>query len=113
MAKADVVDRNLTIARELRAAAEETRRALQISRDLIKHSRQQTRALVQLEYAHATDADSGAPSKSLVECLIRAYELAEDDGEPQTSALLSHVLMHVGRRIALGSSMQAEKVVVH
>jgi hypothetical protein len=113
MAKADVVDRNLTIARELRAAAEETRRALQISRDLVKHSRQQTQALTRPECSHETDVDCGAPSKSLVECLILAYELAEEEGEPQTSTLLSHVLMHVGRRIALGSGIQAEKVVVH
>lgn len=113
MAKADAVDRNLMIARELRAAAEETRRALQISRDLVEHSRQQTRALAQPEYAYVADADCDAPSKSLVECLIRAYELAEDEREPQTSALLSHVLMHVGRRIVLGSGLHAEKVVVH
>ncbi len=113
MVKADVVDHNLTIARELRAAAEETRRVLQISRNLVEHSRQQTRALAPLEYTHATDADCDAPSKGLVECLIRAYELAEDEAEPQTRALLSRVLMHVGRRIALGSSLHAEKVVVH
>lgn len=113
MAKFDVIDRNLTIARELRSAAEETRRALQISRDLVKQSRQQTRTLAQPEYAHPIEANCDGPSKSLVECLIRAYELAEDEGEPQTSALLSHVLMHVGRRIALGSSIHAEKVVVH
>jgi hypothetical protein len=113
MAKADVVDRNLTIARELRSAAEETRRALQISRDLVEHSRRQTRALTQPQYEHATDADCEAPSNSLVEYLIRAYELAEDEGEPRTRALLSQVLMHVGRRIALGSGLNAEKVVVH
>jgi hypothetical protein len=113
MAKADVIDRNLTIARELRSAAEETRLALQISRDLVEHSRQQTRALAQPQYEHATDADCDAPSKILVEYLIRAYELAEDEGEPKTRALLSHVLLHVGRRIALGSSLRTEKVVVH
>lgn len=113
MAKSDVIDRNLTIARELRTAAEETRRVVQISRELVEHSRRQTRALAQPQYAHGSDADCDAPSKSLVECLIRAYELAEDEGEPKTRALLSHVLMHIGRRIALGSSLHTEKVVVH
>lgn len=111
MAKANVADRNLIIARELRAAAEETRRALQISRDLIERSRQQTQAMKQTEDEQA--ADHPEPSGPLVERLIQAYELTEVDGEPQTRALLGRVLTHVGRRIAMGLGPSKAKVVMH
>ncbi|RYF16008.1 MAG: hypothetical protein EOO77_12830 [Oxalobacteraceae bacterium] len=113
MAKPDVADRRLETARELRAAAEETRRALQISRDLVERSRRQTQAVIQPEYEQVARIDYSDPSKPLVESLIQAYELAEADGEPQTRALLGRVLHHVGRRIAMGLSPRAAKVVMH
>lgn len=113
MAKADLADRNLTTARELRAAAEETRQALQISRDLVERSRRQTQSMIPPEYEHAAGTDHSEPSKPLVECLIRAYELTEADGEPQTRALLGRVLHHVGRRIAMGLGPRAAKIVMH
>ena len=113
MAKADVADRNLTAARELRAAAEETRQALQISRDLVERSRRQTQAMTQPKHELLAGNDHSEPSKPLVECLIQAYELAEADGEPQTRTLLGHVLTHVGRRIARGLGPRAAKIVMH
>ena len=113
MTKADLANRNLTTARELRAAAEETRKALQISRDLVERSRRQTRAMTQPEYVGAAETDHSDPSKALVECLIQAYELTEADGEPQTRALLGRVLSHVGRRIAMGLDPRAAGVVMH
>ena len=113
MAKTDVADRNLATARELRAAAEETRQALQISRELVERSRRQTQAMILPECEQVAGTDHLDPSKPLVECLILAYELAEADGELQTRTLLNHVLMHVGRRVAAGLSPGAAKVVVH
>lgn len=113
MAKADLVDRNLTTARELRAAAEETRKALQISSDLVERSRRQTQAMAPREYELAAEIEYCDPSKPLVECLIQAYELAEVDGDPQTRALLGRVLTHVGRRIAMGLDPRAANVVMH
>ncbi|MCJ2087402.1 hypothetical protein MKK88_15620 [Methylobacterium sp. E-005] len=113
MANTDLADRNLIIARELRAAAEEMRRALQMSRDLVERSRRQTRAIVGPNDERAADSEHPDPSKPLVECLIHAYELAEADGEPQTRVLLGQVLHHVGRRIATGLGPSAAKLVVH
>jgi hypothetical protein len=113
MAKTDVADRNLAAARELRAAAEETRQALRMSHELVERSRRQTQAMTPPEYEQVAGTDHSDPSKPLVECLILAYELAEADGELQTRTLLSHVLMHVGRRLAAGLGPCAAKVVVH
>lgn len=112
-AREDIVDRALVAAHQLRAAAEETRRALQTSRDLVERSRQQTRSAMIPPRAAAPDADDPGPSDLLVKCLIRAYELAEDDGEPRTHALLGRVITHVGRRIAAVVNPRAAEVVMH
>ena len=113
MAKADVADRNLATARELRAAAEETRQTLLVSRDLVERSRRQTQAMIRPEYEMAAGTDHSAPSRPLVDCLIQAYELAEADGESQTRKLLGHVLTHVGRRVAKELGPRAAKIVMH
>lgn len=113
MANAEVVDRNLAIARELRVTVQETRQALQVAHDLVERSRRQTQALVEPDNEHAVGAEYGTPSELLVECLIEAYELAADEGEPQTHALLSQVLMHVGRRIARSIGPNTAKIIVH
>lgn len=113
MAKADLPDRNLATARELRAAAEETRQVLQTSRDLVERSRRQTQSMIPPKYEPVVGIDHSEPSKPLVECLIQAYELTEADGEPQTRALLGRVLTHVGRRIAMGFDPRAAKTAMH
>lgn len=100
-------DRCLEIARELRAAAEETRRTLQASRDLVQRSREQAAA------RPAAFSDDPGPSKHLVTCLIEAYEAAEDEPDPQTRLLLSRVLHHVGRRVAGVIGPRAAGIAVH
>ncbi|MGX9979091.1 hypothetical protein ABC766_05245 [Methylobacterium fujisawaense] len=89
-------DRYLEVARELRAAAEETRRTLQASRDLVRRAREQDTARPQA----SNESDHPGPSKRLVTSLIDAYEAAEDDTDTQTRLLLGRVLNHVGRRVA-------------
>jgi hypothetical protein len=88
-------DRCLEVARELRAAAEETRRTLQASRDLVRRSREQA-----VTGPSAPPGDDPGPSQHLVTSLIEAYEAADDDPDPQTRLLLGRVLHHVGRRVA-------------
>jgi len=100
-------DRCLEVARELRAAAEETRRTLQASRDLVRRSRQQAAAEPSISCS-----DPG-PSNQLVTSLIEAYEAAEDEPDPQTRLLLGHVLHHVGRRIAGVMGPRAAGIAVH
>jgi hypothetical protein len=102
-------DRCLEVARELRAAAEETRQTLQASRDLVRRSREQSAAGPP---AGRKDDDLG-PSNQLVTSLIEAYEAAEDDPDTQTRLLLGHVLHHVGRRIAGVMGPRAAGIAVH
>ncbi|MGU3287961.1 hypothetical protein [Methylobacterium mesophilicum] len=99
-------DRCLEVARELRAAAEETRRTLQASRDLVRRSREQAAG------APASGSDPG-PSQQLVTSLIDAYEAAEVEPDLQTRLLLGHVLHHVGRRIAGVMGPRAAGIAVH
>ena len=99
-------DRCLEVARELRAAAEETRRTLQASRDLVRRSREQAAR------APASGSDPG-PSQQLVTSLIDAYEAAEVEPDLQTRLLLGHVLHHVGRRIAGVMGPRAAGIAVH
>ena len=89
-----LADRCLEVARELRAAAEETRRTLQASRDLVRRSREQAVT------GPSAPGDDPGPSKHLVTSLIEAYEAADDDPDPQTRLLLGRVLHHVGCRVA-------------
>ena len=89
-------DRCLEVARALRAAAEETRRTLQTSRDLVRRSSEQS--LSAADPAPCRDDDL-PPSKDLVESVIDAYETAQDEADAQTCLLLGHVLQHLGRRI--------------
>ena len=103
-------DRSLEVARALRAAAEETRRALHVSRDLVRRSREQS--LFAAGLTMPRDGGSG-PSKHLVECLIEAYEAAEYDDDARTRLLLGHVLQHVGRRIADTIGPKATGLAVH
>ncbi|WP_238262260.1 hypothetical protein [Methylobacterium mesophilicum] len=102
-------DKCLEVARELRAAAEETRQTLQASRDLVRRSREQTAA--GLPASH--DGNDPGPSKHLVTSLIEAYEAAEDEPDLQTRLLLGHVLHHVGRRIAGVMGPRAAGISVH
>ncbi|MDO9427755.1 MAG: hypothetical protein Q7T93_13110 [Methylobacterium sp.] len=102
-------DRCLEVARELRAAAEETRRTLQVSRDLVRRSREQTAAGL---LACSTGGDLG-PSNQLVTSLIEAYEAAENEPDTQTRLLLGHVLNHVGRRIADVIGPRVAGIAVH
>ncbi|TXM66803.1 hypothetical protein [Methylobacterium sp. WL120] len=102
-------DRCLEVARELRAAAEETRQTLQASRDLVRRSREQTAAGPSLR---RKDDDPG-PSNQLVTSLIEAYEASEDDPDIQTRLLLGHVLHHVGRRVAGAMGPRAAGIAVH
>ena len=113
--RVDAADRALIVAQELRAAAEETRQVLGKSRSLVERSRQQTlAAVISVESVPAICADDPGPPQRLVECLIEVYELAEEDGEPRTRALLGNALLHVGRRVAAANdSLQALKVVLH
>lgn len=113
MISADLANTYSETARVLRAAAEETRQALQISRDLVERSRQQTRAMIQSDRDPALGAEQPGPSKSLVDCLIQAYELAEDDEDAHTRALLGRVLMHVGRRIASKLNPSEANIIIH
>lgn len=99
-------DRCLEVARELRAAAEETRRTLQASRDLVRRSREQDAG------PPASSSDPG-PSQQLVTSLIEAYEAAEDEPDLETRLLLGHVLHHVGRRIAGVMGPRAAGIAVH
>lgn len=89
-------DRCLEIARALRAAAEETRRTLQTSRELLRRSAEQS--LSAAGPAPRRDDDL-PPSKDLVESVIDAYETAQDEADAQTCLLLGHVLQHLGRRV--------------
>ncbi|MCJ2066835.1 hypothetical protein MKK63_29715 [Methylobacterium sp. J-088] len=100
-------DRCLEIARELRAAAEETRRTLQVSRDLVRRSREQAAT------GPSTSGDDPGPSEQLVTSLIEAYEAAENEHDPQTRLLLGHVLHHVGRRVAEMIGPRAGGIAVH
>jgi len=110
----NAVDRALEAARELRAAAEETRRTIQASRDLVQRSRDQTLALTTLPETEMTPfAQDNEPSNDLVRSLIRAYELAEDDGDPRTRTLLGGVLHHVGCRIAAVVGPKAAHMAMH
>lgn len=102
-------DRCLEVARELRAAAEETRQTLQVSRDLVRRSREQTAAG---PLACSKD-DNLVPSNQLVMSLIEAYEAAENEPDTQTRLLLGHVLHHVGRRIADGIGPRMAGIAVH
>ncbi|TXN66596.1 hypothetical protein FV228_14745 [Methylobacterium sp. WL18] len=99
-------DQFLEVARELRAAAEETRRTLQASRDLVRRSREQAAG------PPVSGSDPG-PSQQLVTSLIDAYEAAEDEPDLQTRLLLAHVLNHVGRRIAGVMGPRAAGIAVH
>lgn len=102
-------DRCLEVARELRAAAEEARRTLQASRELVLRSQDQTSAATP---ACRTE-DAPGPSNKLVTSLIEAYEAAEDDPDTQTRLLLGHVIHHVGRRIASVLGPRAAGIAVH
>ena len=104
------LNRSLEIARELRAAAEETRRLLKTSRELIQRSREQP--LPVTDRSPLPD-DEPAPSKHLVECLLEAYEAAEEETDARTQALLGCVLHHVGRRIASAAGPISAGVAVH
>lgn len=107
-------DRALEAARELRAAAEETRQTIQASRDLVQRSREQTLALTAVpESEMSPPAKDNGPSNDLVRSLIRAYELAEDDGDTRTRTLLGGVLHHVGCRIAAVVGPKAAHMVIH
>ena len=99
-------DRYLEVARELRAAAEETRQTLQASRDLVRRSREQAAG------SQASGDDYG-PSQHLVTALIEAYEAAEAEPDPQTRLLLGRVLHHVGCRIAGVVGPRAAGIVMH
>jgi hypothetical protein len=102
-------DRFLEVARELRAAAVETRRTLQVSHDLIRRAREQTAA-----GSWASDGgDDSGPSERLVTSLIDAYEAAESDNDTQTRQLLARVLHHVGRRVAGVMGPRAARISVH
>lgn len=103
-------DRCLEVARELRAAAEETRRALQASRDVVRRSREQS--AIAAGPGRPGDGDLG-PSKHLVECLIEAYEAAQGEADAQTRVLLGQVLHHVGRRVARALGPKATGIAVH
>ena len=102
-------DRCLEVARELRAAAEETGRTLQASRDLVRCSREQAAAGLPV----SPDGNDPGPSKHLVTSLIEAYEAAEDEPDLQTRLLLGHVLHHVGHRIAVVMGPRAAGIAVH
>lgn len=102
-------DRCLEVARELRAAAEDTRRTLQASRDLVQRSREQTEA----GPAASSDRDGSGPSNQLVTALIEAYEAAENEPDARTRLLLGRVLHHVGCRIAGMMGPRAAGVAVH
>lgn len=101
-------DRCLEVARELRAAAEETRRTIQASRDLVRRSREQTAA-----GPASREGGDHAPSNELVTSLIEAYEAAEIDADDRTRQLLGQVLHHVGRRVASSMGPRAAGVAVH
>ncbi|MFK5600189.1 hypothetical protein ACFZ8E_24800 [Methylobacterium sp. HMF5984] len=103
------IDLCLEVARELRAAAEETRQTLQASHDFVRRSHEQSAAGPP---AGCKDDDLG-PSNQLVTSLIEAYEAAEDDPDTQTRLLLGHVLHHVGRRIAGVMGPRAAGIAVH
>lgn len=112
--RVSAADRALIVARELRAAAEETRQILGRSRNLVELSRQQTTAAATpVESDPAIPVHDPGPPQRLVEILIEVYELAEEDGEPRTRALVGNVLLHIGRRVASAVSSQALKVVLH
>ena len=102
-------DRCLEVARELRAAAEETRRTLQASRDLVRRSREQTAA----GPSQSRKVEDPGPSNQLVTSLIDAYEASEDDPDTQTRLLLGRVLHHVGRRVAGAMGPRAVGIAVH
>ena len=102
-------DRCLEVARELRAAAEETRQTLQASRELVRRSREQTAAGLPA----SREGEDLGPSNKLVTSLIEAYEAAEDDPDTQTRLLLGRVLHHVGRRVAGAMGPRAAGIVVH
>ncbi|MFB0491565.1 hypothetical protein ABIE45_004151 [Methylobacterium sp. OAE515] len=104
-----LADRSLEVARELRAAAEETRRTLDASRELVRRSRVQSNSMA----GSATLSDDVAPSQHLVECLIEAYEAAEDEPDARTRHLLGQVLHHVGRRIARAFGPKAVGLATH
>lgn len=53
------------------------------------------------------DVADAAPTDQLGElgdALLAAYQLAEQDGDPLTVALLEHALLRTGRRLARGMS---------
>jgi hypothetical protein len=102
-------DRYLEVARELRAAAQETRQTLQVSRDLVRRSREQTAA----ERLACSKDDILGPSTQLVMSLIEAYEAAESDSDTQTRLLIGHVLHHVGRRITDVIGPRVAGIAVH
>ncbi|WP_156375724.1 hypothetical protein [Methylobacterium sp. Leaf125] len=112
--RVSAADRALIVAQELRAAAERTLQVLGKSVDLVEQSRRQTLAGTNsVETALAICAGDPAPPQRLVEGLLKVYELAEEDGEPVTRALVGNALLHVGRRVAAAVSPQALKVVLH
>ncbi|WP_157862096.1 hypothetical protein [Methylobacterium sp. Leaf361] len=104
-----LADRSLEVARELRAAAEETRRTLDASRELVRRSRVQSNSMA----GSATLCDDVAPSQHLVECLIDAYEAAKDEPDVLTRNLLGQVLHHVGCRIARAFGPKAVGLATH
>lgn len=107
-------DRALETARELRAAAEEARRTILASRDIVERSREQTRAMMNRPEIEPCDQHtSQAPSEKLVHCLIQAYELAVDEDDVRTQALLGSMLHDVGGRIAAAVGPKAAQMIVH
>ena len=101
--------RCLEVARELRAAAEETRRTLQTSRELVRRSREQAAVGPQA----SRDSGDPGPSNKLVMSLIEAYEAAEDESDTQTRLLLARVLHHVGHRIVCEMGPRAAGIAMH
>ncbi|GJD73868.1 hypothetical protein [Methylobacterium goesingense] len=82
--------------------------------DLVERSRRQTlAAATPVEIEPAIRPHDPGPPQRLVESLIEVYELAKEDGEPCTRALVGNVLLHVGRRVAAAVSPQALKVAMH
>lgn len=107
-------DRALEAARQLQVAAERTREVLRASDDLLRRSREQTQAVLAARAGGPTIApDDPGPSQELVACLIQAFELSEEDGDPRTRALLGRVLHHVGYRIAAAVGPKAGGIVLN
>ncbi|KQP45165.1 MULTISPECIES: hypothetical protein [unclassified Methylobacterium] len=114
MSDANTGDRALETARALRAAAEEARRTILASREIVQRSQEQTRAMINRPEIEPCDHHTNQPpSEKLVRCLIQAYELAIDEDDVQTQALLGSMLHDVGGRIAAAVGPKAAQMILH